>query len=64
MRIAGADALDLVELRRPVLERDAAREPVDDVVGHLAVDAAHVLALDLVGRVHQRVGELAVGGEQ
>src|SRR5690606_9011668 len=69
VRIGAADALDLVELRRPVLQRHAAGEAVDDLLRHrlLALGRAHpghVLAFDLVGRMHHRVGQLAVGGEQ
>src|SRR5690606_17952784 len=69
MGVGAADALDLVELRRAVLERHAAGEAVDDVVRHafLALRGAHphhVLALDLVRRMHHRVGDLAVGGQQ
>src|SRR5690606_1961831 len=33
-------------------------------IGHLAVDAADVLALDTAGGVHQGIGQLAVGGQQ
>ena len=64
VRIAGTDAFDLVELRRTVVQRDAAREPVDDVVRYFAMDAADILALDLAGRMHQRIGQFAVGGQQ
>src|SRR5690606_8407616 len=69
MRVGAADALDRVELRRAVLQRDAAHQPVDDPVGHRVLalgraHAAHVLALDLVRGMHHRVGQLAVGGEQ
>src|SRR5690606_3752699 len=69
MRVGAADALDRVELRRAVLERDPARQAVDDPVGHRVLalgraHAAHVLAFDLVRGVHHRVGQFAVGGEQ
>src|SRR5690606_21589034 len=67
--VGATDALDLVELRRAVLQRHAAGEAVDDVVRHALLafrgaHAHHVLALDLVRRMHHRVGDLAVGGQQ
>src|SRR5690606_20819487 len=67
--IGAADALDLLELRRSVLERDPAREAVDDLLRDrlLALGgahAAHVLAFVLVRGMHHRVGQFAVGGEQ
>src|SRR5690606_30712816 len=67
--IGAADALDLVELRRAVLQRHAAAQAVDDLLGHglLAFGRAHaadVFALDLERGMHHRVGQLAVGGEQ
>src|SRR3546814_20583271 len=41
--IGAADALDLVELRRAVFQRDAAAQAVDDLLGHrlLALGRAH-----------------------
>src|SRR5690606_19982061 len=67
--VGSTDPFYGVELRRAVLQRDAARQPVHDLVGHRVLalggaHAAHVLALDLVRRMHHRVGQLAVGGEQ
>src|SRR5690606_22098125 len=67
--IGAADALDLVELRRAVFQRDAAAQAVDDLFRHglLALGrayAADVFAFDLERGVHHRVGQLAVGGEQ
>src|SRR4249919_3193132 len=64
-----ADAFDLVELRRPVLERDATLQAVDELVGHVLLAfrsayAAYVLALDLVRGMHHRVGKFAIRGEQ
>ncbi|MCW0417692.1 hypothetical protein NB689_003446 [Xanthomonas sacchari] len=69
VRVGAADAFDLVELGAAVLQQHAAREPLDHAVGHglfafRGAHAHHVLALDLVGGVHHRVGQLAVGGEQ
>src|SRR5690606_37845889 len=69
VRVGAADALDLVELRRAVLQRHAAGEPVDDpVVDYVGAfgraHAADVFALDFVRGMHHRVGQLAVGGEQ
>src|SRR5690606_32101708 len=54
VRAGAADALDLVELRRTVLQRDAAAQALDDAVGHafLAFRGAHpadILALDPAG---------------
>ena len=64
-----ADALDLVEFRRTVVQGHAAGEAVDQVVRHglLAFGRTHpdhVLALDLVRGMHHRVGDLAIGGQQ
>src|SRR5690606_38054772 len=63
-RAGAADALDPVELRRPVFQRHAAAQAVDDLLRHFLLalgraHAAHVLALDLEGRVHHGVGQLA-----
>src|SRR5690606_132696 len=68
VRVGAADALDRVELRRAVLQRDAAAQAVDDLVGHavLALGRAHaadVLAFDLVRGLHHRVRPLAIGGQ-
>src|SRR5690606_30112368 len=69
VRVGAADALDLVELGRAVLQGHAAGEAVDHVVRHALLafrcaHAHHVLALDLVRGMHHRVGDLAVGGQQ
>ena len=39
-------------------------QALDDLVGHFAVHAAEVFALELRSAVHQRVGQFAVGGQQ
>ena len=62
--VAGTNAFDLVELGRAIVQRDAARETIDDVVGYFAMHAADVFAFDRARGMHQRVGEFAVGGEQ
>ena len=64
VRITGADAFDFFEFGRTVIQRNAAGEAVDHVVGHFAVDAADVFAFDVAGRMHQGVGQFAVGGQQ
>ena len=69
VRVGAADAFDLVELGRAVVQRHAAGETVDDLVADhvLAFRRAHaadVLARDLEAGMHHRVGQLAVGGEQ
>ena len=50
--------------RRPVVELDAASEPLESLVGRVALDLGDVDLLDLVARVRKRVRELAVVGEQ
>src|SRR5581483_7509525 len=64
MALAAADHGELLEARRAVLEFDAALQPLERFVGHLAVDAADVLAFDLGARMHERMRERAVGREQ
>src|SRR5690606_28983960 len=69
VRIGTADAFDLVELRRAVVQRHAAAQTVGDLVRHAVLafgrtHAAHVFARDFVRGMHHRVGQLAVGGEQ
>ena len=63
MRVGTVDALDLVELRRAVVERDAALQSIDDVLRHFAMDAADVFAFDFARRMHQVVRKFAVGGQ-
>ena len=64
VRITGADAFDFFEFGRTVIQRHTAGKAVDHVVGHFTVDAAHVFAFDVAGRMHQGVGQFAVGGQQ
>ena len=64
MAAAAADHRDVVEMRRAVFELDAALEFFEHLVRHFAVHAADVFALDLRARMHQRVGEIAVGRQQ
>src|SRR6185312_3976741 len=61
---AAADHGDLVEAGGAVFQFHAGLELLDHLVGHFAVHAAEVFALDAAARMHQRVGQLAVGGEQ
>src|SRR5690606_36547660 len=69
VRVGTADAFDLVELRRAVIQRHAAAQAVGDLVRHAVLafrraHAAHVFAGDFMRGMHHRVGQLAVGGEQ
>lgn len=59
-----AAVLDALDQRRPVLELDAALECGRLLRGDAAEDAHGVLALDLVARVHEVVGEFAGSSEQ
>ena len=43
---------------------DALQEKIQDFVGHFAMHAAEVFAFQPAARMHQCVGELAIGGEQ
>ena len=69
MRIGTTDALDLVELGWAIFQRDPAGQALDDLVAdHILAfrrsHAADVFAGDLETRVHHRVRQLAIGGEQ
>src|SRR5690606_30823504 len=55
--------LDVGELGRAVFEHDAGLELFDHFFGDFATHAHRVLAVHLVGGVHQAVGQLAVSGE-
>src|SRR5262249_24533155 len=58
-----AAILDRVELARLALELHAAEQALLLLVREPAQQPHRVLALDLEARVHEAVGELAVGGE-
>src|SRR5690606_9914018 len=55
--------LDVGELGGAVFEHDAGLELFDHFFGDFATHAHRVLAVHLVGGVHQAVGQLTVGGE-
>src|SRR5450830_1318769 len=55
--------LDIAELRRTVFEHHAGLEPGNHLFVHFTTDTDRVLAVHFVGRVHQAVGQLTVGGE-
>src|SRR5690625_32558 len=61
---AFADQFDRVETRRAVVQVDAGFQLLEGFVRHFAVYAAQVFALDAGAGVHQRVGQVAVGGQQ
>ena len=64
MAVAGADRLECVELGGAIFQLHAAAQALDDVFADFALDAAHILALDFARRMHQRMCQLAIGGEQ
>ncbi len=55
--------LDVAELGRAVFEHHAGFQALDHLFVDFAAHAHGVLAVHLVGRVHQAVGQFAVGGE-
>jgi hypothetical protein len=57
--LVAAGVLDLLDLRRAVVELDAALQRLDLLVGEPSEHAHRVLALDLVARMHHPVRELA-----
>ncbi|MNZ61954.1 hypothetical protein D3C78_800600 [compost metagenome] len=59
-----AGRLDLVELGHAVFQLHALAQALQHGFGDLAKDAHRVFPLHFVARVHQPVGQLAVGGEQ
>jgi len=64
MAAAAADHADVVEAGRAVVQLHARLQAFDGFVGHLAMYAAKIFTLQAALRVHQRIGELPVGGEQ
>ncbi|MCY1425465.1 hypothetical protein D9M71_412530 [compost metagenome] len=56
--------LDVAELGRAVFQHHAVLQALDHVLVDLAAHTHGVFAVHLVGRVHQAVGQFAVGGEQ
>jgi hypothetical protein len=55
---------DLVKTSHAVLEHDAGLQPLEHRLVDFAEHPHRVLTLDLMRRVHQPVGQLAIGGEQ
>src|SRR5690606_16344379 len=55
--------LDVSELGRTVFQHDAIFQVFDDFFGDFTAHAHRVLAVHLVRRVHQTVGQFAIGGE-
>ena len=64
MAVAAADHRDVVEVRGAIVEFDAILETLDGLVGHFAMYAADVFAFNFRARMHQRIGEVAIGGQQ
>ncbi|MCY1227991.1 hypothetical protein D9M72_402840 [compost metagenome] len=62
--IAARRFLNVGELRRTILQHHATLEVLEHFLGDLTTHTHRVLAVHLVGRVHQAVGQLTVGGEQ
>ena len=61
---AGPEAAGVRGARRPVVELDAVAEPLERLVGGVALDLGLVDLLDLVARMGEPVRQLAVVGEQ
>ncbi len=59
-----APLLDRFEARRPILQLNPAGQTREDLRRHLATHTHCILALDLRGRMHQPIGQLAVVGEE
>src|SRR3546814_14360209 len=56
--------LDVGEACRAVFEHHAGLQPFDHLVVDFPTHPHRVLAVHFIGRVHEAVGQFAVGGEQ
>ncbi len=64
MRIARTNTFDFVELGRAVIQCNAARQSINDIVRHFALNANNVFAFNGIRWVHQGIRQFAIGRQQ
>src|SRR5690606_5739933 len=60
---AAGGFLNVGEFGRAVFQHHTGFQQLDHFLGHFTPDTDGIFAIHLVGRVHQAVGQLTVGGE-